>query len=487
MKTSNQKAPMSKESIYKLMLILVYIVAPVYLVKNLAAGVASGAVVIGICLAVFAAIVFAMKKMNATDDKKQMVVSLSLVVLVFLISINSGQYYSDDYSLYMAVMGISGLYMEPKITKVQCFLIPILLVVQYFLHPEKVESLSQFIMCVVIFILAAFIMYLLVNRGKAFIHISETRANEAEALMASMKAVGEELHKGMQNTAEKYEELNDVNQRLVANSEELRKGSDGITQGTQEVVDSCDDVRIRIQVTEKQIGELNVEVSGCEEAIKESHNSLDEMSEQLQTVQRTINSANEVFAILENQMGEIFQVLEEMNKIASSTTMLALNASIEAARAGKSGAGFAVVASKVQDLAVDSTECSKKVDGVLRLMQEQVNATTVQLHESTQAVAGSNESLKELQNKFSGLMNRFDKLYGDIDKQNENIQGVEQIFSELKDKISGMNEYSEENREVVEIIADAMNTYQQNLQSVIEDTKSVSQISENMLKAAIEG
>lgn len=487
MKISSQKAPMSKDSIYKLMLVLVYIVAPVYLIKNLAAGVASGAAIIAVCLAAFAVIVFLMKKFKAPDEKKQLVVSLTLVGLVFLISISSGQYYSDDYSLYMAVMCISGLYMEPLITKVQAFLIPVVLVIQYILHPEKVESLSQFIMCVVIFILAAFLLYLLVKRGKAFIDISEARANEAEELIASMKAVGEELHKGMQNTTEKYEELSDVNSRLVANAKELRKGSEGISQGTREVVDTCDDVRMKIQATEKQIASLNSEVYGCEEAIKESHSSLNEMSEQLHTVQTTIKSANDVFALLESHMGEIFEVLEEMNKIASSTTMLALNASIEAARAGKMGAGFAVVASKVQDLAVDSTKCSRRVDEVLRLMQDQVNETTLQLYESTQAVEGSGESLIELQNKFAGLMTRFEKLYSDIDTQNENIQGVEAIFEELKDKISGMNEYSEENQEVVEIIADSMSKYQENLQSVIEDTKSVSQISENMLKAAIEG
>ena len=237
-KTSNQRAPMSKEAIYKLMLILVYIVAPVYLIKNAIAGVASGAAIIAVCLAVFAVIIFVMKKLNASDDKKQLVVCISLVGLVFLISLSSGQYYSDDYSLYMAVMCISGLYMEPKITRVQSILIPIVLVIQYILHPEKVESRSQFIMCVVVFILAAVLLCLLVKRGKAFIDISEARATEAEALIASMKAVGEELHSGMQNTAERYEELNDVNRRLVANAEELRKGSEGITQGTQEVVAS---------------------------------------------------------------------------------------------------------------------------------------------------------------------------------------------------------------------------------------------------------
>ena len=56
MKDKKKKAPMSNKSIYRLMLLLVYIVAPVYLIKNIIGGAASGAITIGICLAVFAGV-----------------------------------------------------------------------------------------------------------------------------------------------------------------------------------------------------------------------------------------------------------------------------------------------------------------------------------------------------------------------------------------------------------------------------------------------
>ena len=80
------------------------------------------------------------------------------------------------------------------------------------------------------------------------------------------------------------------------------------------------------------------------------------MNTQMSVVRDTMDNTNKVFSMLEEQMSEISVVIEELNKIASSTTMLALNASIEAARAGHTGAGFAVVATKVQDLAVERWE-----------------------------------------------------------------------------------------------------------------------------------
>lgn len=483
---SNQKPPMSKGAIYKLMLILVYAVSLCYLVKNLAEGVMGSDFIIAACLAVLTIVILVMRRMGVQPETKYMVVSMCLVVLVFLISISSGKYYSDDYCLYVAVMAISGLYMVPNITKLQSIVIPVLLVIQYLLHPEKVESRSQFIMCLAIFTLSAYLIYLVVNRGNAFIRMSEARAEEAEKLTSSIQTVGEELHTGMQSAREKYARLGEVNQKLVANAEELRSGSALISQGTAEVVISCEQVQDRIKSTEEQVASLNEEVTDCETAIRESHDSLNEMGEHLQTVQKTIHSSHEVFTMLENQMNEIFSILGELNKIASNTTILALNASVEAARAGEAGAGFAVVASKVQDLAVDSTACSKKVDSVLRSMQEKVNQTTLQLNESTKAVEESGVSLDELRNRFAGMMKRFDSLYEDIDLQNENIHCVEDIFESLKAKISDMNENSDENKKVVEWIAGSMDEYQKNVQSVIDDTRNVSQISEQMLKTAIQ-
>ncbi len=485
MKDKKMKAPMSNKSIYRLMLVLVYIVAPVYLIKNLIGGTASGAITIGICLAVFAIAATAMHFMKTKDSTKQTVVALSVVLLVFLISLNSGAYYSDDYCLYLAVVALSGLYFNPKITKFQSFVIPVLLVVQYIVHPEKVESLSQFIMCVVIFILAAFLLCLLVNRGQAFIYISETKAEDAEKLLNSMKEVGEELQKSMANTATKYEELQGVNNQLVLDASGLRSGSDGIVQGTQEVVDVCDEAHGIVQATEQQIEALNAEVYSCENAIAESSKSLNDMSKQMNSVREAMDNTNKVFSILEEQMGEISGVIQELNKIASSTTMLALNASIEAARAGKMGAGFAVVATKVQQLAVDSNSCSQRVAEVLSAMQEQVLETTEKLQGSTEAIGGSLTSLDELQSDFDSLTSRFENLYMNIENQNETIHRVDCVFDELKEKIAVMNEYTEENQAVVESIFTSMDKCTENLNEVIEDSKHLTEVSENMLQTAM--
>ena len=485
-KEKTRKAPMAPEKIYKLMVVLVYLVSSVYLVKNIIGKSAMGVITLVACLVAFAVMNIVLKLAKAAPKKKYVAVSLAIMVVVFIVSISSGAYYSDDYGLYIAVMGLSALFLEPFITTIEAFCMPVLLLIQYFLHPDRVESRSQFILCLAIFILGAYIINLLVKRGKAYIEISEDKAEEANTLIDSMKNIGEQLHVNMQNNSERFRDLEEVNEKLSGNAMQLQKGSDMMCQGTKVVAEVCGEVQEKIQDTERQIEALNDEVSSCEKAIADNRKGIDHLSECLVSAQNAMNETNMVFQTLSQQMEEIAEVIQQMNKIASNTTMLALNASIEAARAGTMGSGFAVVASKVQDLAVDSNKCSSQVQEVLSAMRTQIDHTTSQMTESTEEINDSLEAIKEIDKEFDCLTERFVALYRNIAEQNINIGDVEVIFDGLKDKVVKMNEFSETNQRMVEEITGFMDVYNNNIREVVDDSKKVTETSEQMLGAVIQ-
>lgn len=480
------REPVSKEKIFKTMLYVTYIVAALFFVKNIVLKSLAGAGVIGASLAVFTVILLIMKSRHAKEENKQFVVSMSLLFLVFIISVNSGDYYSDDFPLYLAVIGLTGLYLRPKYTKIQGILASVLLVVQYAVHPEKSESTGQFFLCLAMFILASGMFYLAIQRGRAFILKSQSRAEEAEELLKSLLTIGEELQHNFENSSGRIEELQEADTRLKGNANDLKQSSDSISQGARDVELVCDSVHDRIQVTEGQIDALNGDVKTFENALSANCRNMEEMNRQMGTVKRTMHETNEVFRVMENRMQEIFKVTEQLNSISASTTMLALNASIEAARAGQAGAGFAVVASKVQELAVDSNKCSVQVVDVVNSMQKQIQETTLQLGESTEAINLSLSALDELQGGFDHLTQQFDSLYSNIEEQNSNISRVESIFKELKDKISDMSSHSEENQASVEAIAEAMEVYKDSMKQVIDDAEHLHELSVSMLKLSKE-
>lgn len=480
------KGFITQEKIFKIMVILTFSVSAVFLLKNLIGKSWQGAAVIGVCLVAFTAVIVGMKKFQVDQLKQQLVLSLFLVVIVFLISANSGNFYSDDFPLFLAVIGLSGIYMEPHYTKYQAILITILLIVLYVINPQKADPLAQYIMCIAVFDVAAFTYYMAIKRGRAFIELSMIRAKEAEELLASIKNVGQELEENYESSSERLEGMLEANQRLQENARELRNGSQEISLGTHQVANSCEEVQECMKVTENHVEALNKEVQKVEEALSASQKSMKEMDLQMHSVKKTVDDTKGVFALLQQQIQEISKDTEQLTGIANNTKMLALNASIEAARAGETGAGFAVVASQVQDLALDSNNCSHQVTEVVGNMKEQIDETTDKLEQSVQAIDMSLTSLAELQQGFESLIKQFDSLYVNIEEQNANVNNVDAIFGELRDKIGEMSSNSEENEAVVETIVEAMNSYQQHVNLVIEDTKQIHQLSATMLNVSAE-
>ena len=478
------KKPASEEVIFRNMMITTFSVAALFLVKNLIGQAWRGVAAIGVCLVTFVIVTFIMKKCNVEQSKQQFVVCICLVFVVFCISINSGAYYSDDFPLYLAVIGISGLYLVPKYALVQAVLIDIILIISYILHPEKADPLSQFIMCIVMFSVGAFTIYMVIKRGRSYIEISKERAEEAETLLVELRKAGEELKENCDTSSKRIGKLEEANERLEICADAVKSGSESITQGTVEVTETFELVQKKVQETERKIDSLNTEVKKVEYSLADNKKNMNEMTEKMESLQNTIKVASQVFGLLQEEIQEISQVTEELTQIASSTNMLALNASIEAARAGQAGAGFAVVASKVQELAEDSNNCSSKVVSVVGAMEKRIEETTNQLADSTEAIHDSIETLQGFAANFDDLTGHFGSLYQDIEEQNTNIQQVESIFEDLKHKISEMTDLSEENKNSVVSITDTINVYKENIEIVIDDNRNINEVSKAMLELA---
>ena len=208
------------------------------------------------------------------------------------------------------------------------------------------------------------------------------------------------------------------------------------------------------------------------------------MSDQMQNVRREIAEENEVFAILQDQINEIAMVTDQITSIAASTKMLALNASIEAARAGASGAGFAVVAAKVQDLAVDSNRCSEQVVAIVERMKEQIARTASELNDSVEAMEESAKTMEGLEEGCAGLTTQFGALYDNVEEQNKNIQGIDSIFGNLRDRILEMGAYAEENQAMVDTIATATVSYREYVSDIVDDTRHIHDLSVAMLETS---
>ena len=466
----------TKESIYKIMNTITLAVSALFLVKNIIGGEMTGALAIGIVLGIYCAVLVIMGKTNIQADTKHLVVSIALLIVISIVSIFSGSSFSDDFILYLAAIGMSGLFLRPQYPQIQLGVADALLVIQCLCAPEKIGPFGQFILCAVLFNLAGVLFSFVVARGRSFILESRARTAEMEKVIEQLAIINAELNKNFEATHGRIIDINNANQQVELRTSELLDDSSNITSSVGDTIHTCDEALEHITLCRTQIHNLLENIQHFENVLKDNESNISMMSSQIITIKDSANATNEVFDGIQKQMEEIVTVVEQLKSIASSTTMLSLNASIEAARAGAAGAGFAVVAEKVQQLAVDSNKCSTLVEQIVTNMEKQVDKTRRQMATSTENVDSTLTSIQSLTESFNELLTSFTSLYESIEEHDTSVNDLSTSFDMIQDSVSTMASYSEKNQASIHDIADSIKVYGSNVEQMESDTENIRQL-----------
>lgn len=459
--TTSSKPPITHEKIFKIMQIVMYVAAAAFFVKNLAEFNVAGMLSIGISLMVTLITLHTMKTKNADLLKREFYLSMFLIVLIFAISLFSGDWYSDDFPLYLAAIGMTGMYMEPKFTKIQIFAADIALVLMYIIHPQKAVSMGQYILCFVIFNLAAWLFFLAIKRGRAFIDMTIRQTAAAEELLNTMKRMGDDIQSDFDKSSRSIEE----------STKGLENGSKIIIRETETVAESCNDVQAKIHNTEDHISELNSQVRKFEAALSQNQANIEAMKQQLSEVTEIVERTNKVFGEMKHKINGVAGIAEQLSSIALKTTLLSLNASVEASHAGEAGAGFSVVATEMKSLSESSDKFADQVAEAVKELLIEVDKTAKEFKGTTDAIEQTETTMNNLNDDFNKLTERFQQLYDNIEAQNDNIHDVDDIFGTLKTQVADMRNCSEENHRSVQKIAKAMDNYRENVDRVISNTR----------------
>lgn len=203
-------------------------------------------------------------------------------------------------------------------------------------------------------------------------------------MIEDIKATSQEMEGVSTRTNSKSVELSESVSTQMSSIEQIVTAVTEMAAAANEVATNCVDTA---SISEQGLAST---LSG-KEVIKRSATSVEALGER-------IRSSNEMIVELEKETGNINSILSAIQDIAEQTNLLALNAAIEAARAGEQGRGFAVVADEVRNLAKRTQTSTEEVNQILgnlvRRTSDVSSAMTQSAEESSTAVALSGEALE---------------------------------------------------------------------------------------------
>lgn len=274
------------------------------------------------------------------------------------------------------------------------------------------------------------------------------------------------------------EELSETIQILNSSSKEISTTISQISSAATETATAVTQTVTTIQEV-RQTADLSSQkarfvTESAEKAVEVSRNganSLDATIQGMKRIRDQMNAIAESIIHLSEQSQAIGEIIASVNDLAEQSNLLAVNASIEAAKAGEHGKGFAVVASEVKNLAEQSKQATAQVRTILNDIQKATSTAVMATEQGTKVVDEgvrlSNETSQAiilLEKTVQDSANAVRQISASI---NEQLVGVEQVNLAM-DNVKQASEQNVDSMRQLEVAANNLQIVGENLKRLIE-------------------
>ena len=203
-------------------------------------------------------------------------------------------------------------------------------------------------------------------------HVASTsRKDEIGQLQQAMVKMTAALRNLISNVSSGIAELSSSATQLAAVTEQNRSGMRKQHQEIEQVATAMNEMSTTVHEVARNAEHAAEATSSAEQVTNDGNAVIGEAVAGVQQLNHVIDSTADAMDALAKQSDKIGTVLEVIKSVAEQTNLLALNAAIEAARAGEAGRGFAVVADEVRNLAQRTQQSTSEIETMIQLLQNE--------------------------------------------------------------------------------------------------------------------
>lgn len=316
---------------------------------------------------------------------------------------------------------------------------------------------------------------LLIDFSKEDQEVIRKEAEHREMVAQAVAEIVENVESDFHNVLEELKEINISMDSAHSSMENIATSSESTAQAVNRQVDMTDQIQERLEKANGSAMEAKEITEKLKNVIINGKQNADELHEQSIQVDQNTAMISETVSLLVENVQKVSNITETIMSISAQTNMLALNASIEAARAGDLGRGFAVVAEEIRLLAEQTKASTGQITDIINKLNVVTNETQKGINESVASIVAQRQKVEEVTTNFTEIESGMLELETGMNNMGHQVRRVLVANKEIVDSISTLSASSEEvfagtqvSKENIDSIYESLNSFSQMVDETFE-------------------